>query len=214
VLPERLVDDGKGGKRGMRAVDFWKHRNSVACGHTLEEVISGRFYTTFGFNPINIPLRDPKRKDKKGKIFKPVLYPVITYHLNEFVKKSRTITALTAKSKKKFVPLDLYRGMSNACIPDAFMEEGGVEMAPMSTTADLAIALKYSAVGKKSVLLRIRNTNFMDMAPTLRWISAFPHEEEHLYPPTTFLKPMYDMPEILKIDDVEYAIVDVEARMP
>ena len=87
MLPERLVDDGEGGKRGMRAVDFWKHPNSVACGHTLEEAISGRFYTTFGFKPINIPLRDPKRKDKTGKIFKPVLYPVITYHLNEFIKK-------------------------------------------------------------------------------------------------------------------------------
>jgi hypothetical protein len=71
VLPERLVDDGKGGKRGMRAEDFWEHPNSVACGHTKEEVISGRFYTTFGFKPINIPLGDPKRKDKKGKIFKP-----------------------------------------------------------------------------------------------------------------------------------------------
>ncbi len=112
------------------------------------------------------------------------------------------------------MPLDLYRGMSNVCIQDGFMQEGGVEMAPMSTTKDLAIALKYSAVGKKSVLLRIRNTNVMDMAPTIRWISAFPPEQEHLYPPTTFLKPKYDTPEILKIDDVEYAIVDVEARMP
>jgi hypothetical protein len=84
VLPERLMDDGKGGKRGMRADDFWKHPNSVACGHTLEEAISGRFYTTFGFKPINIPLQNPKRKDKNGKIFKPVLHPVITY---EFIKK-------------------------------------------------------------------------------------------------------------------------------
>ncbi len=71
------------------------------------------------------------------------------------------------------MPLDLYRGMSNVCIQSGFLQEGGVEMAPMSTTKDLAIAIKYSAVGKKSVLLRIRNKNVMDMAPTIRWISAF-----------------------------------------
>ena len=141
VLPERLVDDGKGGKRGMRALDFWKHPNSAACEHTLEEAKSGRFYTTFGFKPINIPLRDPKRKDKKGKIFKPVLYPVITYHLNEFIKKCRT---LAANSDGKNLALDLYRGMSNVCLQDGFMQEEGSELAPMSTTADLVCLRLYT----------------------------------------------------------------------
>ncbi len=211
VLPERLVDDGEGGKRGMRADDFWKDPNSVECGHTKAEVISGRFYTTFGFNPINIPLRDPKRKDKKGKIFKPVLYPVITYHLNSFIKKCRT---LAAGSQGKNSALDLYRGMSNVCLQDGFMKEGGSELAPMSTTADLAIALKYSAGGQKAVLLRIRTTNFMDRGAALRWISAFPHEEEYLYPPITFLKPKYETPEIFKIGDVEFEVVDVTAQIP
>jgi hypothetical protein len=118
-------------------------------------------------------LRDPSRKNKDGKIVKAVYLPVITYHLNQFVKKSHTIAVNAAKSKGMFVPLDLYRGMSNSCIQTGFLQEGGVEMAPMSTTKDLAIALKYSAVGKQSVLLRIRNKNVMDMAPTIRWISAF-----------------------------------------
>ena len=141
MLPERLVDNGKGGKRGMRAEDFLEHENAKTCGHTLEEVISGRFYTTFGFNPINISLRDLKRKDKKGKIFKPVLYPVITYHLNEFIKKCRT---LAANSDRKNLALDLYRGMSNVCLQDGFMQEGGSELAPMSTTADLVCLRLYT----------------------------------------------------------------------
>ena len=38
--------------------------------------------------------------------------------------------------------------------------------------------------------------------------------QEYLYPPTTFLKPKYDTPEIFKIDDVEYEVVDVTAQMP
>ena len=97
-----------------------------------------------------------------------------------------------------------------------------------------AIALKYSAGGKKAVLLRIRTTNFMDRGAALRWISAFPHEDvrsllcftdtklqiltrlasqEYLYPPTTFLKPKYDTPEQFMIDDVRYEVVDVTAQM-
>jgi hypothetical protein len=94
------------------------------------------------------------------------------------------------------------------------MQEGGSELAPMSTTEDRGIALKYSATGNKSVLLRIRTTNFMDRGSSLRWISAFPHEEEYLYPPITYLKPRYDKPEIFKIGHVEYQVVDVTAQMP
>jgi hypothetical protein len=211
VLPDRLVDDDNGGKRGMKVDDFHKHPNSVVCGHSLEEVIAGRFYTTIGFKPVNKPLRNSKRKDPNGRIIKAVSLPVITYHLNEFVKKCRT---LAANSETKNAPLDLYRGMSNVCLQDGFMQEGGSELAPMSTTEDLGIALKYSATGNKSVLLRIRTTNFMDRGSSLRWISAFPHEEEYLYPPITYLKPRYDKPEIFKIGDVEYQVVDVTAQMP
>ena len=76
--------------------------------------------------PINNPLRDPTHKDKKGKIFKPVVYPVITYHLNEFIKKCRT---LAANSDEKNLALDLYHGMSNVCLQDIVMKEGVSELA-------------------------------------------------------------------------------------
>ena len=35
-----------------------------------------------------------------------------------------------------------------------------------------------------------------------------------MYPPITFLKPKYDTPEVFKISDVEYEVVDVTAQMP
>ncbi len=127
VLPERMVDDGNGGKRGMLLEDFLKHPNAVACNLSRAEVLALRLYTTKAFLRINNPLRDMKRKAEGRQ----VPLPVTTYHLNEAVKKLRT---LAAKSTAKNVPLDLYRGMSNVALEHDFLVEGGTEVAPMSST--------------------------------------------------------------------------------
>ena len=37
---------------------------------------------------------------------------------------------------------DLWRGMRNAEMPEEFLNLGGTELAPMSTTTDLAVALE------------------------------------------------------------------------
>jgi len=84
---------------------------------------------------------------------------------------------------------DFYRGMSNVELLGKFMADGGTELAPMSTTADLRIALKYASTGRVAVLLRIRTQNCMQQGADLTWLSAFPYEKEFLYPPITFLRP-------------------------
>ena len=58
---------------------------------------------------------------------------------------------------------------------DRFMKEDGTELAPMSTTEDLQIALKYAAAGNVAVLLRIRTKGCMQQGTDLTWLSAFPH---------------------------------------
>jgi hypothetical protein len=65
--------------------------------------------------------------------------------------------------------------MSNKEIFDTFMVEGGTELAPMSSTAELSVALQYSQgpVGSISTLLWIRTENFMDRSVDLEWLSAF-----------------------------------------
>ena len=40
---------------------------------------------------------------------------------------------------------DLYRGMRNVQIPERFVNEGGTEFAPMSTTSNLEVAMECSA---------------------------------------------------------------------
>ena len=80
------------------------------------------------------------------------------------------------------------------------------------------IALKYlwqgSKNGKTGVLLRIRSENFTDRGSELSWLSAFPHEIEYLYPPITFLKPVYyDEEYTFKIGDAIIKVVDVSPKM-
>ena len=69
-----------------------------------------------------------------------------------------------------------------------FLEGGGTERAPMSTTTDLAVAVKYSA-SRRSLLLKLNTSDFRTRGVDLRFISAFPGEAEFLYPPLTYLRP-------------------------
>lgn len=68
------------------------------------------------------------------------------------------------------------------------MQGGGSEKAPMSTTHELEIAVRYSA-SQCSVLLMLATESFRERGADLTFLSAFPGEREVLYPPLTHLKP-------------------------
>ena len=57
----------------------------------------------------------------------------------------------------------------------------------MSTTKDLAVAVKYSA-SQASLLLKIRTSGFMDRGADISFLSAFPGEKEFLFPPLCYLR--------------------------
>ena len=78
--------------------------------------------------------------------------------------------------------------MKNLDVTDAFVKDGGTEAAPMSTTSDLDIALGYSG-GERQLLFKFAPSGFMDSGASLKWVSAFPDEDECLYPPKTYLQP-------------------------
>lgn len=84
--------------------------------------------------------------------------------------------------------VDLWRGMRNLSVGQDFMEVGGTELAPMSTTNDLRVAMTY-AMASESLLFKLRTDSFMQRGADLSYLSAFPAEREILYPPLTFLKP-------------------------
>ena len=78
--------------------------------------------------------------------------------------------------------------MRNRELPAEFLQRGGSELAPMSTTTRLEVAVQYSAAGT-SLLFKLRTDSFMQRGASIQFLSAFPDEEEVLYPPLTFLKP-------------------------
>ena len=108
----------------------------------------------------------------------------------EGIKRLRAVSAASADASDE---ITLFRGLKDLKVPEKFVRIGGTELAPMSTTTDLSVALKYSA-SRTSVLLCIKTTSFMARGADLAWISAFPTEAEKLYPPLTFLEPAGDKP--------------------
>jgi hypothetical protein len=86
--------------------------------------------------------------------------------------------------------LDLWRGLKNTSIheQDAIVTDGVTELAPLSTTTSLEVALAYSE-SAAPVLIRLHTENFLQQGVDISFLSAFPAEEERLYPPLTYLQP-------------------------
>jgi len=210
VLDSRQVDDAQaqGGKRGMRFSDFMAHAVALFCRLTEAEVFALRYYTTAGFKGINWPLRDRERRDKR----QPHKLSVLVFTLAGAIKKLRAWAGNAANAQS---PVELFRGMSNREIFDTFMTKGGTELALMSTTTELWVALKYSQgpSGTISTLLWLRTENFMDRGVDLEWLSAFPHEKEFLYGPLAFLMPQKEKPIVMKIGASTYQIVPLKITM-
>ena len=208
VYPEREILDpaAPGGKRGMRLADFHAHEVSRLCQLTLEEVFVLRFYSTAGFRSINNPLRDQGRH-RRGEAHG---LAVLVFILSSAIKKLR---AWAGTGDNKLKSQNLFRGMSNRKVFETFMQDGGTELAPMSTTSELWVALKYSQGGETATILWLRSSNFMDRGVDLSWISAYPHEQEFLYPALTYLKPINKEPLICVVGNVRYQIVEVAPQM-
>ena len=142
----------------------------------------------------------------------------------------RAVEADTATRNQEMV---LWRGMRDVKLPEEFMQDGGTEvwipmlqcaraapttrasnlatqLAPMSTTASLEIAMQYSS-SSNAVLLRLRTSNFYQRGSDISFLSAFPHEKEILFPPLTYLRATQDT-EVIQIDEATFTVVDVEPQ--
>jgi hypothetical protein len=167
------------GRSGKNLEWFRKCKEAVDCCLTDAEVASLRFYTSHSFEAINVPLRDSSRTTAHP-------LPAIVSLVQSGLKKLR---AVGCDEKQKTVIL--WRGSSNMKIPEEFMADGGTELAPMSTTTDLNVALTYAlkGVGTPTVIFRIVTDNNLSRGPDLKWVSLFPGESETLFPPLTYIQP-------------------------
>ena len=121
------------------------------------------------------------------------------------------LRAVEADGSRVLRRVELYRGMKDVKAPDDFMEKGGTELAPMSTTSDLTVAMKYSA-SVRAVMLRLITESFYERGPDISFLSAFPGEAEFLFPPLTYLQPTGDV-EMVVVEGLTYEVVDVRPRI-
>lgn len=49
----------------------------------------------------------------------------------------------------------------------------------------------------------------MARGPSVQWLSAFPQEEEILFPPLTYIQPTKAPPEVIEVDGRTITVVEV-----
>ena len=158
----------------MTLADFMADPNSREAELEEAHVLALRLYTTKAYLLINNPLRDLGRH-QRGEAHP---LPVTVAFLAEAIRRLRAVGAKMANARS---PVVLYRGLKNSTVPPAFIKEGGTEYAPMSTTNDLSVAVRYSA-SRSSVLLRMVTKSFIERGADISYLSAFPEEAEVLFP--------------------------------
>eukprot|EP00908_Phaeocystis_cordata_P009452 Transcript_20232.p1 GENE.Transcript_20232~~Transcript_20232.p1 ORF type:complete len:815 (+),score=48.90 Transcript_20232:128-2572(+) len=183
LLPERRLPSGE----GMLLSDFVAHSSSREANLLEAHVLALRLYTTAAFRSINTPLRKGQR---------PHPLPITVAFISDGVRRLRAVASAAHDADQ---PQDFWRGMRDLNVggserdedgvPDGFLAQGGTEQAPMSTSENFAVALRYSAGAMTRLIMKITTKGFMDRGANLRYLSAFPAESEFLYPPLTFLQP-------------------------
>jgi hypothetical protein len=198
VYPNGIRDRGNVGKT---LKDFAAHPNAVTANLTTAEAAALRFYTTIAYKAINDPLRDTS----SGK---PHPLPVTVMLIARGIRK---LKAVGAKDRSAIKSQVLFRGMKNIKASDAFVELGGTELAPMSTTTDIKTATEYS-MSDNSLIFYIKTKNSMQRGADIQFLSAFPTEAEVLYPPLTYLQPTGKMQEVA-VGGRRFTVVEVEVTV-
>ena len=198
----RLLGDRSGGKR---LADFVAHPKARLAKLSEVEVAALRLYTTAVYKSINNPLRDTERHARDA----PHPLPLTVVHIKSAVLKLRAVGAAGDDANDT---VELYRGMRNVDLPDEFVRKGGTELAPMSTTADINIALSYSA-SAQGVVLRLKTHSSMERGADLTFLSCFPGEREYLFPPLTYLQPVKPITKkTVSLGGATFTVIEVEPK--
>ena len=150
-------------------------------------VIALRIYTTLVYKYINGPLRNKELyrtyPDQPDQPRHPLA--AVVFYIFQGIKMLRNC------AKDLHGGIVLWRGVKSVKADQNFLDNGGTELAPMSTTTKLEVALGYlngMTLSQGAVLFKLAITSKLKMGAELAWLSAFPSEAEVLYPPMTFLE--------------------------
>ena len=168
------------GRNGVRLQHFMEQDECREAALTREHVIALRLYTTVVYKYINAPLRN-------SSLYRDGRHPLaaVVFYIFQGIKMLRNC------AKDLHGGIVLWRGVKSVKADQNFLDNGGTELAPMSTTTNLDVALGYlngMTLSQGAVLFKLAITSKLKMGAELGWVSAFPSEAEVLYPPMTFLE--------------------------
>ena len=168
------------GRVGMTFADFMKLKEVLEANLSEAYVLGLRFYTSHAFHAINRALRVRHT---------PHPLPALVTCINEGLK---ALQMLDAESEAATASVDFYRGFADSRVTEEYMNKGGTEFAPMSTTRDYREACGYAVRKGKTdgaLLMKIVTSNILQRGVDLTFLSMFPDEAETLFPPLTFVQP-------------------------
>ena len=171
---------------------FDNNRGSETEGYDVYQCISAPSHPEKE-TPVKIFVKDPKgelKRDAQGN-------EVMMKECKEY-----NFQNLRLPEENKLV---LWRGMKDMQFDENFFKNGGADMAFLSTTRDLSIAVQYASGGSSCLVLKLSVPNFLDRGADLTFLSAFPEEVEFLYPPLTTLTLIEKDPRLTK----EFKLKDI-----
>ena len=188
---------------GMRLADFVADHRAVSSSLHVAHVLAVRLYTTAAFVHLNKPMR--QLSPDGSTCAEPHPFPNTVRFIAAAIKQLRTNSAPVSRQssaqngpllrggvgEEPLVRLDrqyLYRGCKGMRPSDGFMVRGGSELGTMSTTTELEVAMRYAA-SDNPMILRLSVENFMQYGAEIAFLSAFPSENEVVYPPLTYIMP-------------------------
>ena len=205
---DRTVD-GQPGGQGKTLQHFCAEAKGLSPPLSPPEVAAIRLYTTKAYKKINDPLREGDDAAPDHPL------PVTLLCLNKALKKLRD---------KNSGDGQLWRGFKDKKVPDDFLRSGGMELGAMSTTTSLKTAIEYSDSDNRAfnpAIMRITCKTYQQRGVNISCFSAFPAEEEILFPPRSTLFPVQKgaAPTALEVAVGEgkkktWMIYDVEGYFP
>ena len=171
------------GYRGMQLNDFVQLPEARRAHLSIAEVFALRVYTTRAYIVLNQPfteLRQNTSRSGRESWTAEHPFPNTVMCIYEALKKLR------AESKMD----TLWRGVSNVTVESTFLQ-GGTMLGPTSTSLDPEVAINYLQTTKdnsQALLLKLNLGTGLDGGGMIRFLSAFPAEQEVLFPPLTYLE--------------------------
>ena len=209
--PNGFMDEGR--PAGLALADFCTDASAQLAGLRPHHVAALRLYTSAAFRSINGHLREQEKSDESGQHQPVYPFPVTLSFIADGLRRLRAVAA-TRKDANEAI--DVWRGMRNVESDTDFYAKGGTELAPMSGTTSLTVAVQYAlghAQGDTAhaLMFKIVARSFIDRGADLGFLSCFPGEAEWCYPPLTYLSPT-GRRERHAIGGTLFEIVEVEPR--